>query len=93
MDVDVWVYIMIFIVQIIGGMLGLAIFVSIYRQNRKKGLACLMLMIIWVIYSMFEGFSGSSKLGAGMIIIYCILFWVAYFHLKRKKHETEDLVR
>ncbi|WP_433747919.1 hypothetical protein [Falsibacillus pallidus] len=93
MTFSIWMYVMVFVVQIVGGMLGLAIFISLYRQNRKKGLAWLVPMIILLVYSIFEGFSGSSILGAGMIVVYCLLFLASYFLLKRKKHEEEGLAR
>ncbi|RLQ92264.1 hypothetical protein D9X91_19500 [Falsibacillus albus] len=78
-------YIAVFAAQVIGGAIALAVFSSIHMNNRTKGFVSLAIIILGMIYSVFQGFTLSQTMGIGMTFIYLFLFAVTYFIQRRKK--------
>lgn len=88
MEFSFWMYIVIFVSQVIGGSLALATFSSIYIKNRTKGYWSLSIIILGTIYALVLGFNASIMLGIGMIIVEFILALLAYFILQHKVREA-----
>ncbi len=84
MDFSIWMYITIFLAQLVGVSLGLAIFTSIYLKNRTKGFVFLAIIGLGNVYSLIQGFNASIIIGIGMVLIFICLTLVTYFILQQK---------
>ncbi|MGM0845095.1 MAG: hypothetical protein ACQEUT_08970 [Bacillota bacterium] len=84
MDFSIWMYITVFLSQLVGVALAFAIFTSIYLKNKAKGLVSLAITFLLVTYSLIQGFNASIILGVGMMIIIIGLSIVTYFMLQKK---------
>jgi zinc transporter ZupT len=84
MDFSIWMYITIFLTQLVGVSLGLAIFTSIYLKNRTKGFVFLAIIGLGNVYSLIQGFNASIIIGIGMVVIFICLTLVTYFILQQK---------
>lgn len=89
MDFSISMYITIFLSQLVGVSLALAIFTSIFLQNKAKGLVTLVIIVVGIIYSLIQGFNASIIMGIGMmIIIICLSIVTSYILLQRMKNEV-----
>jgi hypothetical protein len=84
MDFNIWMYITIFVAQLVGVSLGFATFTSIYVKNKAKGLWSLAIIVLMLIYSLIQGFNVSIIMGMGMMIIIICLSIITYFTLLQK---------
>ncbi len=69
MDFSIWMYITVFLSQLVGVSLAFAIFTSIYIKNKTKGLVSLAITILIITYSLIQGFNVSIIMGFGMVLI------------------------
>ncbi|MGM0844954.1 MAG: hypothetical protein ACQEUT_08250 [Bacillota bacterium] len=84
MGFSMWMYITIFLAQLVGVSLGLAIFTSIYLKNRTKGFVFLAIIGLGNVYSLIQGFNASVIIGIGMVVILICLTLVTYFILQQR---------
>ncbi|UOQ84725.1 hypothetical protein [Gracilibacillus salinarum] len=90
MEFNFWMHITVFIAQLIGSLLAIAVFSSIFVENRKRGYLYLACICGGMVYGLILGFSGSTVLGIGMLIIDVSVLIVAYFDTKKKLNELMD---
>ncbi|KAB8135724.1 hypothetical protein F9U64_10625 [Gracilibacillus oryzae] len=88
MEVSLWMYITVYIAQLIGVSLALAVFPSLYFKSRKNGILLLVIIIIAILYSLIQGFSASAAMGTGMLIISICLLAAAYINVQRQKEKN-----
>lgn len=86
MNSDILMFVMLILFKLIVISLALAIFSSIFIQNRKKGLLFLAAIALFSTYSIYNGYQFSVAMGSGILFLYVSLGVVTYFALK-KRHE------
>ena len=84
MGINILMYTLVFIGQLISVSLILAIFTSVFAKSRKQGFVFLTIYLLLSIYSLTSGFKFSLVMGIGMLIIYICLGTLTYFVLKKK---------
>lgn len=84
MGINILMYTVVFLGQLISVSLILAIFTSVFVKSRKQGLVFLTIYILLNIYSLIIGFKFSLVMGSGMLIIYICLGILTYFVIKKK---------
>lgn len=81
---NILMYTMLYLSQLIGASLALAIITSVFVKNRKTGILSLTIYVLLNIYSLTIGFKFSALMGSGMLIIYIGLGVLTYFAIKKK---------
>ncbi len=84
LGVNILMYTMVFLGQLISVSLILAIFTSVFVKSRKQGFVFLTIYILLNTYSLIIGFKFSLVMGCGMLIIYICLGILTYFVIKKK---------
>ncbi|UOQ48758.1 hypothetical protein MUN88_00940 [Gracilibacillus caseinilyticus] len=87
MEFNIWMYVTVYIAQLIGAFLALAIFSSVFIESRKRGYLYLASICVGMINALILGFSASTVMGIGMLIINVCLLVVAYFDTKKKMNK------
>ncbi|KMJ57247.1 hypothetical protein AB685_17765 [Bacillus sp. LL01] len=82
-----WMYLTIFISQVIMVSLALTIFSSLYIKSRKKGYIFISIIALLFIFQIINSFNTSIFLGFSILITILILSTVTYL-IKRKKESV-----
>lgn len=83
-----WMYVAIFIIQVILVSLALAIFSSVFMKSRKKGYISIFIIALFFISQVINGFNASIFLGFSILITILSLSTITYFVIKRKKESA-----
>lgn len=82
-----WMYVAIFIIQVILVSLALAIFSSVFMKS-KKGYISIFIIALFFISQVINGFNASIFLGFSILITILSLSTITYFVIKRKKESA-----
>jgi hypothetical protein len=88
MDFSIGMYMVLFSAHLIQVSLVLAIFTSIYMKSRIKGTVCLFIIGFLFTYQIYKGFTASTVMGMGLLIIILSMLLVTIFVVRRKKESA-----